>query len=69
MAPTGHTEAQDPQLTHESSLMTLLSSTSEMASDGHSPSQAPQLMQASVAILYAIIVPRKIDLLKYSIAS
>ena len=54
IAPTGHTEAHEPQLTHLSSAIVRLSFTSLIASDGHSLSQAPQLMHSS-EILKAIL--------------
>jgi hypothetical protein len=47
IASTGQTATHDPQLTHVAASIMRLSSFSLIQLTGHSPSQAPQLMQAS----------------------
>jgi hypothetical protein len=49
-APTGHTDAQEPQSMQVSGSITYLSSPSEIASTGHSAAQAPQEMHSSVIL-------------------
>jgi hypothetical protein len=55
IASVGQVDAQLPQSMHLSGSIQRASFFSLMAVTGHSPSQAPQLMQASV-ILYAMAV-------------
>lgn len=50
--PVGQTSAQAPQSMQSSAEITYISP-SEIASDGHSPMQAPQAMHSS-SIMYAI---------------
>ena len=53
----GQTSTQAAQSTHLASSITMLPSISEIAPSGHSASHAPQLMQVSISILYAISFP------------
>jgi hypothetical protein len=55
-ASTGQTSEQAPQSMQRSVWMSYWVSPSEIALDGHSGSQAPQLMHAS-EILYAMHIP------------
>jgi hypothetical protein len=50
MASVGQTEAQVPQSVHLSGSIQRIPFFSEMASTGHSGSQAPQLTQASLIL-------------------
>ena len=55
IASVGQALVQAPQLTQVAPSMTRLSPFSLIALTGHSPSHAPQLMQASGLILKAIM--------------
>ena len=50
IAPVGQTDSQAPQSMHAEASITYLSSPGEMQPTGHSPEQAPQLMQVSLIL-------------------